>query len=406
VFIGWDWASETHDVTVMDDSGARVERWELAHTEQGIETTIKRLARHGSPADLPVAIETTRGLVVDRLLAAGHPVVPVHPNAFHAMRPRWGASKAKTDAGDSHKLADYLRADGHHLRRLAPTDPRTLELQALTRQRADHVEARVAAVNQLDAQLDQLWPDGKAIFANRDSDIALDFLDRYPTPQAAANLTPAKLEAWCKRRSYSGRRPGQTLIERMRSAPTAATRLGEATVAMLVRTQVQLVRGIRATIRELDKAIADAIEAHPYAPLLATMPRIGKINLGQVIGEIGPILERAQTCERFIAETGVVPVTRACGKSRAVTFRVAANRRARIAITTFADNSRHESDWAAKIYTDARAREKRHPHAIRILARAWLRVIWACWRDGTPYDPVTHQTNNKTKTTSRTTIAA
>ncbi|MFD5464657.1 IS110 family transposase [Kitasatospora sp. NPDC127059] len=406
MFIGWDWATETHDVTVMDNSGTRVDRWELAHTEQGIEATLARLRRHGDPADLPVAIETTRGLVVDRLLAAGHPVVPVHPNAFHAMRPRWGASKAKTDAGDSHKLADYLRTDGHQLRRLVPTDPRTLELQALTRQRADHIEAKVAAVNQLDAQLDQLWPGGKAVFAERDSDIALEFLDRYPTPQAAAKLTPAKLEAWCKRRGYSGRRSGKDLIERMRSAPTAATRLGEATVATLVRVQVQLVRGIRATIRELDRAIADAVETHPYAPLLAAMPRIGKINLGQIIGELGPILERAESCEQFIAEAGVVPVTRASGKSRAVTFRVATNRRARIAITTFADNSRHGSDWAAKIYNDARARKKRHPHAVRILARAWLRVTWACRRDGTCYDPVTHQANSKTETASEPALAA
>jgi hypothetical protein len=81
VFIGWDWATETHKVSVMDDSGARVDRWELAHTEQDIEAAFKRLGRRGSPADLLVGIETTRGLVVDRLLA-------VHPNAFHAMCPR------------------------------------------------------------------------------------------------------------------------------------------------------------------------------------------------------------------------------------------------------------------------------------------------------------------------------
>lgn len=234
---------------------------------------------------------------MDRLLAADHPVVPVHPNAFHAMRPRWGASKAKTDAGDSHKLADYLRTDGHQLRRLTPTDPKTLGLQALTRQRADHIEAKIAAVNQLNAQLDQLWPGGKAVFADRDSDIALDFLDRYPTPQAAAKLTPAKLEAWCKRRGYSGKRTGKQLVERLRAAPAAAARLGETTVATLIRVQVQLVRAIRATLRELDREITAAVATHPYSPLLASMPRTGKVNLGQIIGEIGPILERAESCE-------------------------------------------------------------------------------------------------------------
>lgn len=406
MFIGWDWATDTHDVTVMDACGKRIDRWELAHTEEGFTKTLARLRKHGAPADLPVAIETTRGLAVDRLLAAGHPVVPVHPNAFHAMRARWGASKAKTDAGDSMKLADYLRTDGHLLPRLEPTEQATLDLQALTRQRADHIEARIAAVNQLAALLDEHWPGGKTVFASLDSDIALAFLERYPTPASAAKLTAGRLEAWCKRHGYSGKKPGSVLIERLRSAPAAASRLGEHVVARLVRVQVQLVQSIRATITTLDKAVADAVAAHPYAQLFATMPRIGTINLAKIIGEIGPILERSHSCEQLIAEAGVVPVTRASGKSRSVTFRVATNRRARLALTQFADNSRHGSDWAAKIYQDARARKKRHPHATRILARSWLRVMWACWRDGTCYDPEIHRANGKINTTSDTPLAA
>ncbi|MGI5141595.1 IS110 family transposase [Streptomyces sp. CA-106110] len=406
MFIGWDWATETHDVTVMDASGKRIDRWELAHTEEGFAKTLARLRKHGDPADLPVAIETTRGLAVDRLLAAGHPIVPVHPNAFHAMRARWGASKAKTDAGDSMKLADYLRTDGHLLPRLEPTEQATLDLQALTRTRADHIEARIAAVNQLAARLDEHWPGGKAVFADLDSDIATAFLERYPTPASAAKLTAGRLEAWCKRRGYSGKKPGSVLIERLRAAPEAVSRLSEAVVEQLVRVQVRLVQSIRTTIHTLDKAIAEAAETHPYAPLFATMPRIGKVSLGQVIGEIGPILERAQTCEQLIAEAGVVPVTRASGKARTVSFRFATNRRARVALTTFADNSRHGGDWAAKIYNDARARKKRHPHAIRILARAWLRVMWACWRDGVCYDPVIHQANNKINTPTGEPLAA
>ncbi|MBT2511493.1 hypothetical protein J7I98_38020, partial [Streptomyces sp. ISL-98] len=81
-------------------------------------------------------------------------------------------------------------------------------------------------------------------------------------------------------------------------------------------------------------------------------------------------------------------------------------RRARVALTTFADNSRHGSDWAAKIYNDARARKKRHPHAVRILARSWLRVMWACWRDGTCYDPAVHQANSKVNTIAEEPLAA
>jgi hypothetical protein len=130
MFVGWDWASATHDVTVIDDTGTVVDHWTPPHTETGLGETVIRLARWGRPQELPVAIERSGGLVVDRLLAAGHPVVPIHASAFHAARPRWGVAGAKSDPGDSYKLADYLRTDGHRLRRLRPADDATRELQA------------------------------------------------------------------------------------------------------------------------------------------------------------------------------------------------------------------------------------------------------------------------------------
>jgi transposase len=111
-----------------------------------------------------MAIERADGLVVDRLLAAGHPVVAIDPRAFHAARPRWGAAGAKTDPGDSYKLVDYLRTDGHRLRRLEPVDVVTRELQALVRQRDDQVAAKTAASNQLGALLDAHWPGAKQLF--------------------------------------------------------------------------------------------------------------------------------------------------------------------------------------------------------------------------------------------------
>jgi Transposase len=206
MFVGWDWASTTHDITVIDTTGAVVDRWAPPHTERGLAQTITRLVRHGHPADLPVAIERPCGLVVDRLLTAGHPVVPIHASAFHAARPRWGAAGAKSDPGDSYKLADYLRADGHRLRRLRPLDDATRHLQALVRLREDHIKAKTAASNQLNALLDAAWPGAAAIFSRLGSDIALAFLQAYPTPQAAARLSQARLAAFCRRHSYR-RRP-------------------------------------------------------------------------------------------------------------------------------------------------------------------------------------------------------
>lgn len=132
--------------------------------------------------------------------------------------------------------------------------------------------------------------------------------------------------------------------------------------------------------------IADADAAHPYAQLFAGLPRVGTLNLAQVLGEVGPILERTTSFDQLVAETGIAPVTRASGKTHAVSFQYATNRRARQALVISIDNSRRSSGWAAGRYAQARARGQRHPHAIRTLCRTWLRIIWPA---GAPKPPRT-----------------
>ena len=390
LYVGLDWASEIHDLTIIDDTATIVDRWAFAHDEAGITAAVARLAGHGDPDDLPVAIEASNGLLVERLLAAGHPVVPVHPNAFNATRPRWGASRAKTDPGDSYKLADYLRTDGHRLRRLALPDEATRDLQQLVRLRDDHVAAKVACTNQLADLLARYWPGAGSLFAHLDRPIALAFLADYPTWSSARRLGPARMAQFCRRNHYGHRTP-EELLARLRAAPQPAQPgISDTVAAKLVTTQAALLRSLLSTIATLDKAIVAATTAHAKATLFAPLPRVGRIHHAQLLAEIGPILDRATTLEQAGAETGVTPVTKASGKTVSVAFRYATNTRARQALTTWADNSRHSSPWAADIYRAARKRGKRHAHAVRILARAWLRVLWACWHTNTAYNPERH----------------
>src|SRR5215212_4833116 len=390
-YVGLDWASQA---TVLDEAGQVLDRWAFAHNEAGIDQAMTRLAGYGRPEDLPVAIEATSGIVVDRLLAAGHPVVPIHPNSFNAARPRWGASKAKSDPGDSFKLADYLRTDGHRLRRLAPVDPGLQELQALVRLRDDHVRARTAASNQLTALLDPYWPGPRQLFVSLTSPIALSFLTDYPTPAAAAHLAEARMAAFLRRHHYRGGKTSAELVARLRAAPVAPTGLPTATLAAMVTTQVQLLRTLQQLISDTERLIAARVLAYPRTRVLADLPGVGMINLAQLLAEVGPILDRVDSAEQAATECGAAPVTRASGKTSGVYFRWAANTRARKAITSFAHNARLQDSWAAKLYADARARGKRHPHATRIVARAWLRVIWACWHSAQPYDPSRHRTSH------------
>jgi Transposase len=222
-YVGLDWASQAHDVTVLDEAGKVLDRWAFPHSEVGWLMTLDRLRRQGPPEELPVCLERTGGLVVDRLLAAGHPVVPVHPTAFFAARPRWGASRAKSDPGDSYKLADYLRTDSHRLRRLTPVDPGLQELQALVasqecrhpcfgqmggrlvRLRDNHVRARTAASNQLTALLDAYWPGPRQLFTSLMSPIALAFLTTGTHGDRLEDVC-GRAEIDCRHAAGNGRR--------------------------------------------------------------------------------------------------------------------------------------------------------------------------------------------------------
>jgi transposase len=128
-----------------------------------------------------------------------------------------------------------------------------------------------------------------------------------------------------------------------------------------------------------------------------SFPRAGRINAAQILAELGNVGERFPTEDQLAAEAGVCPVTHASGKSCGVVFRWACNKKLRSALTCFADNSRHACAWAteharegAAIYQKARQRGCKHAHAVRILARAWVRVLWRAWQDGKPYDPARH----------------
>jgi transposase len=185
-------------------------------------------------------------------------------------------------------------------------------------------------------------------------------------------------------------RPAWPACCRHAQLPSAPVGLPPATLAALVGVQVQLLRSLLGTIAELEAAIATRIVSHPRAKLLASLPGVGTINLAQLLAEVGPILDRVSSAEHAAAEYGAAPVTKASGKTSGVSFRWAANRRARKALTALAHNSRLASPWAGGLYADARARGKPNPHATRILARAWLRVIWACWQQDSPYNPARH----------------
>lgn len=402
VYVGLDWAAVVHAVCVMSAAGKVLAQFTIEHTADGIALLLRRLAKHG-PADLvQIGIERPNGRLVDLLLEAGHPVIPVSPNAIKAWREGEVVSGAKSDAGDALVIAEYLRLRHHRLHPVQPYSSETKALRTVVRTRDDIVEMRVRATNQLSALLDDFWPGATAIFADVESPISLAFLRRYPTAAAAAHLGEKRLASFLTKHGYSGRRPASVLLARLRSAPAGTTdqvltqAVGDAVIAL-----VTVLEAINTAGKHLDKSVIARLGEHPDAAIFTSLPRSGQINAAQVLAEWGDSRAAYDGPDAIAALAGLTPVTKASGRQHAVHFRWACNKRFRRAMTTFADNSRHDSAWAAHIYNQAKARGHDHPHAVRVLARAWTRVIYRCWTTNQPYDTNLHRGAQKVAIATR-----
>lgn len=393
---GIDWASEAHEVCIVEDAKI-IERWSPAHDEAGIAELCSRLAAAGVDR---VAIERPDGILVERLLGAGLAVMQVHPNQLKAARARYSVAHGKSDRFDAFVLAELARTDAHRFRLIVPDGDQTKALRALSRAREDLVGARVALANQLRAQLEAFWP-GALVFADVDSPISLAFVGRYPSPADAARLGPKRMAALLAANAYSGRTDPAELLARIRKAPSGGA--GQAELAARRAAVLGLVTALRpivAEIGELTSQIREALGRHPDREIFRPLFRDPKTVVcpAALIAEIGDCRSRYPTEAALAADAGMSPVAVESGKLRVASFRRACDKRLRVAIATLADSTRHWHPWARDVYRRARARGQDHPHAIRTLGRAWIRVLWRCWQQRMPYDPARHGNLNRLST--------
>jgi transposase len=387
---GIDLASEEHRLVVIEGDGRRLEERRHAHSEEGVAALVRRLLELEVAR---VALERPNGLVVDRLLEARITVVAVHPNQLAASRDRYRTGGGKSDGFDAYVLAELARTDMHRLSVLAPDADETRALRALTRAREDLVEQRVALCNQLRAQLEAFWPGAARVFRDVDSPICLAFLERYPSPQDARGLGEKRLAAFLARNGYSGRTSPGELLERLRFAPRG--RAGELEAEARRQVVLGLVAALKPLveqIRLLTSEIRGLLGDHPDGEIFRSLFRDPKsvVTAAELLAEIGDRRERHPASSSLEAIAGQAPVAVESGKRKVACFRWACNKSLRSAVSVLADSSRKHNPWANDVYQRARARGHDHPHALRILGRAWLRVIWRMWQDGTPYDPGRH----------------
>ena len=385
---GLDWAKDDHAVCVVDSTGQVAARFTVEHTTAGLSTLLRQLTKIGCAE---VAIERPDGPIVDALLEAELTVVVISPNQVRNLRSRYGSAGNKDDRFDAYVLADTLRTDRRRLRALVPDSPVTVTLRATCRARKDLVRTRVAVANQLRAHLQNAFPAGALLFADVDSDINLAFLTRFTHQGLADWLSPKRLGHWLQAQGYCGRQNAEQLHAKLLAAPPGLTGDQALARAHITLAYVATLKTLKEQITALDAQIREQLPAHPDSEIFTSLPRSGTVRAARLLAEIGDCRARFPTPDSLACLAGVAPSTKQSGKARPhVGFRWSCDKQLRDAVTDFAGDSRRANPWAAKLYRDAITRGHDHAHATRIVARAWLFVIWHCWQNGTAYDPAQH----------------
>ena len=387
VCAGLDWAKDDHAVCVIGPDGEVLDRFTIDHTAAGLRALVQRLLAAGVTE---VGIERGDGPVVEALLQAELVVLVISPNQVKNLRSRYGSAGNKDDRFDAYVLADVVRTDRRRLTPLTRSSAATRALRTTVRARRDLVEHRVAAANQLRAHLQIAFPAAVGLFADLDSAISLSFLERFPTQAKADWLTTKRLAAWLGKVGYSGRVAPEVLRQRLLDAPRGAIGTDAEVSAATTQAFVAVLRTLNTQIAALAATAAEQLRVHPDAHIVTSLPRAGTLRAARLLAEIGDARGRFPTADSLACLAGVAPSTRQSGKVKAVTFRWSADKELRDALCDFAGDCRRANPWAADLYDRARARGHDHPHAVRILGRAWANIIWRCWQDGVAYDPHRH----------------
>ena len=393
-FLGFDWASEHHDAAVVDRQGRVVTQFRFEESSQGWQHFRERIREF--PV-LAVAIETSSGPTVDRLLDAGLAVFPVQPLAAKSYRERKAPSGVKDDQLDAWSLADALRTDGHGWRTLKPEDPLVLELRLLCRDEHGLIEQRTTLVLQLQAALRDYYPAALDAFDNWAAESAWDFLEAFPTPGALQSAGPKSWKKFLKTHQLTS---AATLDKRQQLFAQASAHKGTiptiAAKSRLARTLVHLLRTLETDLKLYRKNIQDLYDRHPDRDWFGSLPINHDAKTApRLLAELGTDRDRFDCPNALQCQAGTAPVRVQTGKSRKgqVRRRLACNKYMQFATHWFSDLSRRRSAWAEAYYKKKRDDGHGHASALRCLGNRWMKILWQMWQTRTPYDPELHQRN-------------
>ena len=394
-YMGVDWGDRLHQVYVGDEDGKKVREMKLQESPEGLAEIGRWLdEKRAEGFELWAAIEKPQGRIVDFLLDHGVEVYPVNPKAVDRVRDRYRMSGSKSDAFDAYVLAEFLRTDQVHLRALRPSSEKAQELKMLSRDQRRVVRHKTRFLNQLTTTLKEYYARPLEVFEDLETEIALDFLQRYPTPAHLSALTRKQFNRFATKQHHLSKQRCEELWEKLNKPQLAVPEHVVRAKAQLVEVLIEQLRAAIKAVKIYNHKVESFFASSPAAQFAKTLPG-GKSGtlVAAVWAELGDAQGRWESSRHLQAEAGAVPVTKASGKSRVVHFRFACNKHLRYTMYWFSFVSLNHSEWAKLYYRGQRDNGHSHHQALRALGAKWLKIIFVMWRDHKPYDENYHLAN-------------
>ena len=402
-YAGVDWATEKHDVCLVDPNGRVVAERVFAADAEGLAAMAAWLvSQAGAPPErIGVAIEVPHGVVVETLLERGFVVHSINPKQLDRFRDRFTVAGVKDDRLDARVLADSLRTDGRLFRRLQNDEPDVIELREWSRMTADLQREDTALCNKARQQLLRFFPQALELTSDVGEAWMLALLEIVTTPADAHRRRRSTIERILRDHRIRRHTADEVLQILRKPAVTVAPGTVEAATGHL-RLLAARIRLVRRQIDECHEQLdaickrmgaASAQEGRNNEPsdllILLSLPGIGRIVVATLLAEASrPLRDRDYQALRTLS--GVAPVTRSTGKRRkgpwVTSMRYACNLHLRNAMYHWARvASQCDPRWKAQ-YAAARARGHSHGRACRGIADRLMRIAIAMLKGRTLYD--------------------
>jgi len=387
-FVGIDWADAKHDICLQAAGTAKRECFQLEHTPEAIDAWVTTLRTRFHSQPVAICLELSKEPLVFALRTYNFLVLfPTNPLTLARYREAFTPSRAKDDPTDAQLQLEVLLTHRDKLSPLQPQSPPMRALEQLVTHRRRVVGDKVRMINRLTSTLKNYFPQVLQWFQDKDTPIFCDFLSRWPTLKAAQLARRSTLETFFRDHHV---RSADVIAQRLHAIKTATPlTTDEGVIApntLLVQALVAQLRVTLQAIADFDTAIAQRAQTHPDFPLFQALPGAGPVFAPRLLVAFGEQRARYAAAAELQKYAGIAPVTERSGKKAWVHWRLQCPKFLRQTFVEWAAESIRHSFWAQVYYQQQRDKGKTHQAAVRALAFKWIRILFRCWQERTPYD--------------------